>query len=89
MPGEWHDLENGGEYSIAGWQSESSQWHDVEDGDTPLEDSLYDLADMEIVVFHYHDEAGNDTYFTVYGPWDDEDSFESIIDDTLDHYGVE
>lgn len=82
-------MENGGQFSIAGWQADVGDYHDVESGHLPFEDSNFDEADLEIVVFHYADESGNDVYYTVYGPFDDYDSMEAIIDDVLDRYGVE
>lgn len=88
MAGDWHDLDDGGRYSIAGWQTVSSSWHDVEKGDRSFEDSPFDAHDLEQVVFHYVDEQGNDLYLTVYGPWDDMEGFEDIIADMLDRYGV-
>lgn len=88
MAGHWHDLDSGGEFSIAGWQADSTGWYDVEKGDMPFEESYHDLGDLEIIVYHYHDEMGNDTYFTLYGPFDDWETIGDLIDDAMDRYGV-
>lgn len=89
MASEWHELDNGGGYTIAGWQADGSDWHDVEKGETPFESSPYELDDVEILVYHYQDEAGNDAYFTLYGPFSDWETVDDIIADALDNYGIE
>lgn len=89
MAGDWHELDNGGSYSVAGYQAIGETWNDVEKGDTSLEDSPWDPSDLDIVVFHYQDEGGNDLYFTLYGPFDDYEGLADLIDDCLDRYGVE
>lgn len=84
-----YDLPSGGSFSVAGYESFGGDWNDVEaKGDTPFEESGYDLSDLDRVTIHYTDSQGNDFYLTVNGPWDDWDVLGDIIDDALDSYGV-
>lgn len=89
MAGDWYELNDGGSFSIAGYQGYGEAWEDVEKGDETFEDSHLDPSDLEIVVFHYQGEDGADVYFTLYGPFDDLDGLADLIEDCLDRYGVE
>lgn len=76
-------------WDVAGWAEFHGEWHDVEAGDRDLDFSVTDPVDVDQITIHYINDAGDEIYFTLNGPFDDWDDVQSQIDDALDRYGVE
>lgn len=78
-----------GDFEIAGWADFGGSWRDVENGDLPYEDSDVPAWDVEQVTYHYTNDAGDDVYYTIDGPFADYDDMMEAIADSLESYGIE
>lgn len=75
-------------WDVAGYGG-GGQWEDVERGDPPLsaDEPLPDWVDE--MVIHFITEEGESIYVTIWGPWDDWDVVEDIVDEIdLDPYSI-
>lgn len=70
-----HD-HSGYDYSISGWYDTDGIHHEGSSVD-------WDNADRTVVHFH-NDDTGMDAFFTIAGPWDDEQDWEEWLEEWID-----
>lgn len=90
MPNPDHDPAGAYDHwSIAGY-GDREQWCIVEgqEADSPPPDES-DLSWIDEVIVHITDDNGIDWYYSLYGPWEDWESFGDMVDDLWEGYGGE